>query len=121
MRSSTILALLLGAVAAAWFFLAPHNASPAEVSAALQHGAVVVDVRTPQEFAQDAVPGAVNIPVDQLPRRLSEVDPSKPVIVYCAAGTRSARAARVLREAGYTEVLDLGGRSAWPDDLHITK
>src|SRR5690606_2154247 len=78
----------------------------------------LVDVRNPGEFALGAVPGAVNIPVGQLPRRLGELDPNAPTVVYCAGGYRSSVAASLLRLHGFTDVSDLvGGYGAWTQVL----
>lgn len=89
--------------------------APAElVRERLQAGAKVVDVRTPREFAAGAYPGAVNIPLAALASRLAEIPRSRPVVVYCASGLRSASAARVLRRAGYAEVLNGGGLRHMP-------
>lgn len=71
----------------------------------LLKGGVVVDVRTPAEFAEGHVEGALNVPVDQLPARLSELPADRTVIVYCRSGARSSAAARTLRAAG-RQVLD---------------
>ena len=79
-------------------------------------GALVLDVRTPEEFASGHVPGAVNIPHTELADRLSEVRVSKdsPVVVYCERGGRAGQAAEVLLTAGYSDVLHLAGdMSAW--------
>jgi len=72
--------------------------------------AMVIDVRTPQEFASGHVRGAINVPVDQVQSRIKEVAKSKdtPLMVHCQSGGRSARAAAALREMGYTNVKDLG-------------
>lgn len=73
----------------------------------------LVDVRTAGEFAAGHVPGAVNIPLDELPARLGEVDKGKEVTVICQSGNRSRTAARLLAEAGY-QVADVsGGTGAW--------
>lgn len=78
----------------------------------------LVDVRNPGEFALGAVPGAVNIPVGQLPRRLGELDPNAPTVVYCAGGYRSSVAASLLRLHGFIDVSDLvGGYGAWTQVL----
>lgn len=73
----------------------------------------VVDVRNPGELEQGMVPGAVPIPVGQLPDRVGELDPAKPTVVYCAGGYRSSVAASVLRSRGFADVSDiLGGYGA---------
>lgn len=72
---------------------------------------LVVDVRTPAEFAEGHVPGAVNIPLDQLPQAL-QVDPRlghKPLVLYCRTGRRSALAIALLAEHGITDVRQLAG------------
>jgi len=76
-------------------------------------GAQLVDVRTPAEFGGGHIPGAKNIPVDQIAARHSELDPKKPVVVYCRSGGRSASAGSTLVGAGFTQVSDLGPMSAW--------
>lgn len=76
----------------------------------------IVDVRNPGEVAAGVIPGAVNIPVGQLPDRLGELDPRKPTVVYCAGGYRSSVAASLLRRHGFTDVSDvLGGYGAWEE------
>lgn len=68
----------------------------------------LVDVRTPKEFALGAIPGAVNIPVDELRARLGEVPRERTVAVYCQVGQRGYLATRVLAQSGYT-VVNIGG------------
>ena len=77
----------------------------AELQAAVDAGALILDVRSPAEFASGHLQGARNVPVGQLAGFVQEIEQT--VIVYCASGTRSARAARKLRSAG-VQVLDLG-------------
>ncbi len=72
-------------------------------------GAQLVDVRTQAEFAMGAAPGAMNIPVQVLPYSAESLDKSKPVIVYCASGGRSAQAGFFLKGMGFDQVHDLGG------------
>jgi hydroxyacylglutathione hydrolase len=77
-------------------------------------GIQLVDVRNPGEHALGAVPGAINIPVGQLPDRLAELDPDRPTVVYCAGGYRSSVAASLLRANGFADVSDIaGGYGAW--------
>lgn len=81
-------------------------------------GAKVVDVRTPGEFASGHVPGAVNIPFDELPRRASEIGPtSTPVVLYCRTGRRSGIAADTLQKAGFSKLYDFKSVTAWPGEL----
>jgi rhodanese-related sulfurtransferase len=71
---------------------------------------LIVDVRTRGEFAGGAYPGAVNIELDQLQARISELgDKSRDITVYCASGARSAYAQRMLQQIGYTNVKNGGG------------
>ena len=79
-------------------------------------GLQIVDVRNPGEAAAGMIPGAVNIPVGQLPDRIGELDPAKPTVVYCAGGYRSSVAASFLRQRGFADVSDvLGGYNAWDE------
>jgi hydroxyacylglutathione hydrolase len=76
----------------------------------------IVDVRNPGETEAGMVPGATNIPVGQLPARISELNPARPTVVYCAGGYRSSVAASMLRQRGFTDVSDiLGGYNAWAE------
>lgn len=74
----------------------------------ISQGAQLVDVRSPAEHAGGAVPGARNIPVQALGGHMGSLDPSRPVIVYCASGGRSAMASSMLKSAGFGNVRDLG-------------
>lgn len=75
-------------------------------------GATLLDVRTPEEFSERHLEGAVNIPVDQVEARMSEIPRDRPVVVYCRSGARSMSAARILRRGGY-DVEDLGSINEW--------
>lgn len=78
--------------------------------------AVVVDVRTPQEFATGSLPGARNVPLDKLGEKMPDFKKDKPVIVVCASSSRAGRAAAQMRASGYAEVYVLaGGVAAWRD------
>jgi len=77
---------------------------------------LVLDVRTPEEFAAGHVPGALNLPHDQLPARLTELASHKSsgVIVYCERGSRATRAIEALEAAGFEDVQHLAGdMSGW--------
>ena len=76
-------------------------------------GAQIVDVRGAAEFAAGHIPGAVNIPLPELPDRVAEL-PAGPIVLHCQGGTRSAIAASVVRAAGRDDVSDMeGGYTAW--------
>lgn len=82
----------------------------------LNGGAIALDVREPNEFAEGVIPGAVLIPRADVPERIGDLipDPSTPIVVYCAGGVRSAYATRTLEELGYTSAVSMaGGINAW--------
>ncbi|HEY6001950.1 MAG TPA: rhodanese-like domain-containing protein [Anaeromyxobacter sp.] len=77
-------------------------------------GVKVVDVRTPEEFADGHVPGALNIPYDEVGARLKEIGPpSTPVLVYCYSGGRAATAAKTLQEKGYQRIYNMEEYDRW--------
>lgn len=84
----------------------------AEARRRIEEGALLLDVRTPTEFSGGHLPGAVNVPVGELARRLGEVPKDRPVIAYCQSGMRSSSAVRLLRARGY-EAWNLGPMSAY--------
>ena len=84
-----------------------------------QPGAVVLDVREPDEYEQGAIPGAVHIPRGTLEGSVENriADKSAPVIIHCASGVRSAFAAKTLAEMGYEDVVSVaGGFNKWKDE-----
>ncbi|MEY2459259.1 MAG: sulfur-carrier protein adenylyltransferase/sulfurtransferase [Acidimicrobiaceae bacterium] len=84
-----------------------------------QPGAVVLDVREPDEYEQGAIPGALHIPRGNLESNVEArvPDHDTPLIVHCAGGTRSAFAAKTLEEMGYTNVVSVaGGFNKWKDE-----
>lgn len=84
--------------------------------AALQsQGALLVDVRTPGEFAQGHAPGAVLIPLDQVSQRLAEFGTKdRPIALICRSGNRSGQAQGILEQAGFTKTVNVtGGMNAW--------
>jgi NADPH-dependent 2,4-dienoyl-CoA reductase/sulfur reductase-like enzyme/rhodanese-related sulfurtransferase len=77
----------------------------------------LIDVRTPSEFAAGHLPGALNVPVDELRDRLHELSPTRPTVVYCKVGFRGYLAARILQQEGFGDVANLsGGLWVCPDD-----
>jgi phage shock protein E len=110
----TLLVVAVVLAAAYYMFMKGGDVSSAEARQLVQAGARLVDVRTPGEFAAGHIPGAVNIPVQQLDARMSELQPKDvAVIVYCRSGHRSGNAARMLKSAGFKAVRDLGPMSRW--------
>lgn len=91
--------------------------TPAEVAAHLGlpgPAPLLLDVRTAAEFAEGRVPGAINIPVQELEARLAELPRDRELVVYCRSGRRAATASALLREHGYTQVREMeGSLLAW--------
>lgn len=89
--------------------------SPAEAKKLVAEGARLLDVRSDGEHRSGHIKGSLHIPVGELSSRLGELDDkSKPIVVYCASGMRSASAAGILRRAGFQSVHDLGAMARWP-------
>ena len=79
-----------------------------------EQGVSFVDVREVEEFAQARIPGATLIPLSELDRRLAEIPPDRPVVLYCRSGNRSAQAAAWLATQGYGKLMNLeGGIIGW--------
>ncbi|MBX7046277.1 MAG: rhodanese-like domain-containing protein [Ignavibacteria bacterium] len=74
-----------------------------------ESGATIIDVRSKGEFQGGHIKGSVNIPLDILPEKLSQINKSKPIITCCASGMRSSSARRILLSNGFTEVHNGGG------------
>jgi rhodanese-related sulfurtransferase len=85
---------------------------PEQAQVLLGEGAVLLDVREPDEWAAGHAPGAVHVPLGQLGARLAEI-PSGTVVVVCRSGARSARAAAALLGAGRDARNLAGGMQAW--------
>ncbi|WP_428719788.1 rhodanese-like domain-containing protein [Thermus sp.] len=73
----------------------------------------ILDVREPGEFKDGRIPGAVNIPIRELPKRIGEIPKGKPIIIYCGTGHRGAMGLVFLRGQGYNVKNILGGFKAW--------
>lgn len=116
-------------VAAAFFILAGQQPAPASVAAAnslpaeinleqayqkYQDGAFVLDVRTPEEWADYHAPGTTLIPLNELESRLDEVPRDQEVVVVCRTGNRSQAGRDILLQAGFERVSSMsGGLNAW--------
>ena len=71
---------------------------------------VLIDVRTKEEYAEGHIPDSINLPLSHLDQILKEVpDKNTPLFVYCQSGSRSARAAKSMKKAGYSDVTNIGG------------
>jgi rhodanese-related sulfurtransferase len=82
-------------------------------AAAYADGAVLLDVRNPDEYEEKHVPGAVLVPLGELASRTDEIPAGDPLYVICAAGGRSLTAAKALVEAGYPAISVAGGTNGW--------
>lgn len=110
MRLLLLVLAVLGVVAVLSRFRPRVPAGAGAVAAKLAADAVVVDVRTPAEYAAGHYEGARNIPLNELRARAGEIGPrDQALVIYCASGARSAQAAEVLKAAGFTNVTDAGG------------
>lgn len=78
------------------------------VSKLLSEGAIIIDVRSPEEFRRGANPKSVNIPLDNLPNQLRTLDKNKTYVMCCASGGRSAMATSVLKSEGFKTVMNAG-------------
>lgn len=94
------------------FFKSKRAATPPRAGDGFPKGVTLIDVRSPEEFAEGHAEGARNIPVQELAQRLDEIDRANPVAVYCRSGRRSATAAKLLSASGFGPVTDLGGWDA---------
>jgi len=111
------IALVVVVVAAVggWWWLRAGTIPPSDARALVNAGARLVDVRTPQEFSEGHLEGAVNIPVRDIEARLGELgDKQGSIVLYCRSGARSAKAKTLLESHGFTRVVNLGAMSSWP-------
>ncbi len=77
----------------------------------------LIDVRTAVEYATGFIPGAINIPYDEITQNLPTDDTNARIIVYCRSGQRSGIAKAALEELGYARVNDFGGIGRWTGEL----
>jgi adenylyltransferase/sulfurtransferase len=103
-----------GSAGADWDIDAPRLAA----ALSLDPNLLLLDVREPHELQISAIPGVLNIPLGQLASRLSELDSARDMVIFCKAGTRSARALELLVSAGFKKVKNLkGGINAWAKEV----
>jgi phage shock protein E len=79
---------------------------------AVANGALLVDVRSPQEFASGHVPGSINIPLDRIATSTDTFKEAKQIVVFCRSGNRSAAAKGLLNHKGFDNVINGG---TWQD------
>jgi phage shock protein E len=99
---------------AVFLFAVAISAFAADVSYLGVKPAVIIDVRTPEEFAAGHLDGAVNIPYEQIAKGINTIPSltkSSPILIYCRSGRRSAIAAQSLEQLGFQRVYDGGGMS----------
>lgn len=81
-------------------------------------GAVIIDVRSTEEYAQGHIPGAISVPADNIEAISSKVsDKSTPVFTYCLRGSRSIKAVKALKTMGYSNVINMGGINKYKGDI----
>ncbi|MGM0412470.1 MAG: rhodanese-like domain-containing protein [Pseudomonadota bacterium] len=95
----------------------PVRLSPAEARALVDGGrTLVVDTRSPGEFAEEALPGAVNAPWPRIKRPLGVVERTTPVAVYCDTGARARKTAEVMVAMGFTRIYLIGAMRRYYQD-----
>ena len=110
----TLAAVLAIGVAAYLVFGRGREIQGGDARKLVAAGARLLDVRSPEEYARGHLPDALNIPVQELDRRVAEVGPTDgELVVYCRSGHRSSRAAEILRQHGFSKVHNLGPMTAW--------
>jgi phage shock protein E len=112
-----IVLVVLGIVTVPWLvprLLGASKMASGLVKQKIDAGAIIIDVRTPEEFRDGAYPGARNLPMSSLGAHLGEIPKEKSVVLYCASGARSAAAARAMKQAGFTDVINAGGLADMP-------
>ncbi len=104
----------------------PASIAPQELAESVRRGdaPLILDVRSEAEYRAAHIPGAVNIPHDQLRDRLAEIDAAKrdEIVVHCKSGRRAGIAEQILGEAGYSNLRDLEGHmDAWQSGGYPTE
>ena len=115
--------ILLLIVLAGFYFLSPKtngNAGYKNISTQeaknlyQQDGYILLDVRTPAEISERSIAGSLNIPLQEIEQRLSEIPRDKKLLVICRSGNRSRQAIQILARHGYTDLYNVdGGILAW--------
>lgn len=79
-----------------------------DLGALIEQGALIVDVRTPAEYATGHIEGSINIPMDKISKSISKLKDKQPIITCCASGARSRAAEGILKSAGIEAVYNGG-------------
>jgi len=88
----------------------------AKAREAVENGALIVDVRTPQEFKEKHVVGAINLPIEEIMKGHINLPKDKELVLYCRSGSRSATCAKVLKEQNWS-VYDVATQSDWEREI----
>jgi phage shock protein E len=105
--------IIIAAIVAFLLLSRFNRVPPAAVHEWLNNGALVIDVRSPEEFQERHLMGVVNIPLNRLSGEIARHAPDKtqPLLLHCRSGSRSGRGADVLKKMGYQHVVNLGSYS----------
>lgn len=105
-----ILVLALAGLSVGGLACSSADTSPETAKAAVFRDAIIIDVRTPEEFAAGHLDGALlyNVQDPAFDAKIADLDPSVPYVVYCRSGNRSAQAVERMKAAGFTDLTDLG-------------
>lgn len=126
MKSKTILIIVILALVGVVGYLAfrpadgggTKNVDSEGTKRAIDGGAQIIDVRTPGEFQLAHIPGAINVPLDELEGRAGAWDKNATYVVYCQTGSRSATAVGILERLGFGSIVHLTqGLTVWTGDL----
>jgi len=111
MNIKTIIIIVIAASAAGYFFYMMSDiASPEKVQEWIDRGALIADVRTPEEYAAVHFKGSVNIPLAEIESRINEFgEIDSEIVLYCRTGNRSRKAKAILKNHGFKNVINAGG------------
>ena len=85
-------------------------------------GAILIDVRDPAEFGRGHIPGSINMPLNVIDARSSEISQkSAPIYLYCVSGARASQALNILKSQGFTNVKNIGGINSYKGELEKSK
>ncbi|RHX83761.1 rhodanese-like domain-containing protein [Leptospira stimsonii] len=114
-RKSILSILIIGLIFQIFCAKTKEATDKNKVGEWISGNALVVDVRTPQEFESGHYTNAVNIPLDQISSRLEEFGPlDRKIVLYCRSGRRSQEGLKTLQSKGYSNVLNAGGLTDLP-------
>ncbi len=112
MSSDVLIAIVL-VIVLFWFFRPRADVDGASAKKLIEDGGLLVDVRSPGEFAGGHIDGAVNMPLNEVLNQMEGIPKDRPIVLYCASGMRSGNAAKALKAAGFLAVHNLGAMHRW--------